>query len=194
MASEETAPPTREETAPPFRVDLEEWHPSPNERHLATAAQPLIIVYNCTDHAARADAYCRAEASVFLRGAISGSEPSEGSSSLELSSDLLSSEPEPVMNETLAQELRHGRGFLIGLGKAADWRRVHDDASGRHWWWQPSTGTRFWEHDPTWHKFRSESGRSWWEQEGTGVWFFEPRDPGNEAVELLLDNLFHVLT
>ena len=187
MEFEETAPPTREETRPPIRVGLEEWHPSPNER-------PLIIVYNCTDHAARADAYCRAEASVFLRGAISGSEPSEGSSSLELSSDLLSSEPEPVMNETLAQELRNGRGFLIGLGKAADWRRVHDDASGRHWWWQPSTGTRFWEHDPTWHKFRSESGRSWWEQEGTGVWFFEPRDPGNEAVELLLDNLFHVLT
>ena len=102
-------------------MGLEEWHPSPNERHLATAAQPLIIVYNCTDHAARADAYCRAEASVFLRGAISGSEPSEGSSSLELSSDLLSSEPEPVMNETLAQELRNGRGFLIGdTGVCAD--------------------------------------------------------------------------
>ena len=68
-----------EETAPPTRVGLEEWHPSPNERHLATAAQPLIIVYDCTDHAARADAYCRAEASVFLRGVISGGEPSEES-------------------------------------------------------------------------------------------------------------------
>ena len=71
---------------------------------------------------------------------------------------------------------------------------VFDDASGCYWWWQASTGTSFWEHDPSWCKYRSEAGRSWWEQEGTGVWFFEPRDPGNEAVELLLDNLFHVLT